>query len=59
MLVIDGQIRRPISKDDTIRLTRADATFKLVRFPGHSYYSTLHRKLGWRGQLDYRERKGL
>lgn len=58
MLVIDGQIRRPVNPDDTILLRRAESTFKLVRFPGHSYYRTLHRKLGWRGQLDYRERKG-
>lgn len=59
MLVIDGQNSRPIEADDRIIVKRADATFKLIRFPGHSYYNTLHRKLGWRGQLDYRERKGL
>ncbi|MCP4172097.1 MAG: NAD(+)/NADH kinase [Fuerstiella sp.] len=59
MLVIDGQISRPFGPHDNVRVKRSDATFKLVRFPGHSYYSTLHRKLGWRGQLDYRERKGL
>ena len=54
MLVIDGQISRPVSAEDRIVVKRAVATFKLVRFPGHSYYGTLHRKLGWRGQLDYR-----
>lgn len=59
MLVIDGQINRPLTSQDRIVVRRAAATFKLVRFPGHSYYGTLHRKLGWRGQLDYRERKGL
>ncbi|MEQ9406731.1 MAG: NAD(+)/NADH kinase [Fuerstiella sp.] len=59
MLVIDGQISRPVTAADHITIRRARPTFKLVRFPGHSYYSTLHRKLGWRGQLDYRERKGL
>lgn len=58
MLVIDGQTRKPISSEDRIVIKRAEPTFKLVRFPGHSYYRTLHRKLGWRGQLDYRERKG-
>lgn len=58
MLVIDGQISRVITSSDRIVVKRAEATFKLVRFPGHSYYGTLHRKLGWRGQLDYRERKG-
>lgn len=58
-VVIDGQISRPVTSADRIVVKRAAATFKLVRFPGHSYYGTLHRKLGWRGQLDYRERKGL
>ena len=58
MLVVDGQISRPVRSEDSILVRRAESTFKLVRFPGHSYYSTLHRKLGWRGQLDYRERKG-
>ena len=59
MLVIDGQISRAFGPGDHVTVKRANATFKLVHFPGHSYYSTLHRKLGWRGQLDYRERKGL
>ena len=59
MLVVDGQTHRPVSASDTITIRRASQTFKLIRFPGHSYYDTLHRKLGWRGQLDYRERKGL
>lgn len=58
MLVIDGQINRPIRVGDEITVRRAEATFKKVHFPGHSYYSTLQNKLGWRGQLDYRERRG-
>lgn len=58
MLIIDGQIRRPVTEEDRIVVRRAAPTFKLVRFAGHSYYGILHRKLGWRGQLDYRERKG-
>jgi NAD+ kinase len=59
MLVIDGRTHRPVRPDDQVTIRRADQTFKLIRFAGHSYYGTLHRKLGWRGQLDYRERKGL
>ena len=58
MLVVDGQINRTIRSGDSVTVRRAGSTFKKVRFAGHSYYSTLHRKLGWRGQLDYRERKG-
>lgn len=59
MVVIDGQIRRPLSSNDYIEICRAEPTFKLIRLTGHSYYGTLHRKLGWQGQLDYRERRGL
>lgn len=59
MLVIDGQIRRPIEVNDCIEVTGAEPTLKLIRLTGHSYYRTLHRKLGWQGQLDYRERRGL
>jgi len=59
MIVIDGQIRRPLGANDCIEISRAEPTFKLIRLTGHSYYRTLHRKLGWQGQLDYRERRGL
>lgn len=58
MLVIDGQIRRPLLAEDQVIVQRAVPTLKLVRLPSYSYYGTLHRKLGWQGQLDYRERRG-
>jgi NAD+ kinase len=53
MLVIDGQIKEPISPGDQIVMRRAAVTFPLVRVPGHSYYATLRRKLGWGGQPRY------
>ncbi len=52
-LVIDGQIKRPILPGDRVTVQRADVSFQLVRLPGHSYYGTLHRKLGWGGQPLY------
>ncbi len=58
MLVVDGQINRAVQSGDQVTVRRAESTFQKVHFPGHSYYSTLHRKLGWRGQLDYHDRKG-
>jgi NAD+ kinase len=58
MLAIDGQIHRPVQSNDRITIQRSDQCFQLIRLPGHSYYSTLHRKLGWYGQLEYRERRG-
>ena len=58
MLVIDGQISRSVDSADRILIRRAEQTFKLVRLAGYSFYGTLHRKLGWQGHLDYRERRG-
>lgn len=54
MLVIDGQIKEPVSRGDRIVVKRADVSFQLARLPGHSYYDTLNRKLGWSGQPHYR-----
>lgn len=54
LVVIDGQMREPISEGDRIEIRRAPVTFKLVRVPQHSYYATLHKKLGWGGQPRYR-----
>ncbi|QDT37923.1 NAD(+)/NADH kinase [Stratiformator vulcanicus] len=54
VLVIDGQIRRDLEPGDRIEVRRAEVTFKLAKLPGHSYYATLHRKLGWAGQPHYR-----
>jgi NAD+ kinase len=53
MLLIDGQIKQPLQPEDTVQVRRAAVTFKLARIPGRSYYSNLHRKLGWSGQPRY------
>ena len=53
-LVIDGQVRLPVGGEDLIEVRRAGVTFKLAKLAGHSYYDTLHRKLGWGGQPRYR-----
>jgi NAD+ kinase len=58
MVVIDGQLSRPLLSGEHIKVRRANPTLKLIRLPGHSYYGVLHRKLGWQGQLDYRDRRG-
>ena len=52
-VVIDGQIKQPFSRGDTVTVRRAPVTFQLARIPGHSFYGTLHRKLGWSGQPHY------
>ena len=53
MLVVDGQIKIPLNQGDVIEVAKAPVTFKLARIPEHSYYATLHRKLGWGGQPLY------
>ncbi len=54
MLVIDGQIKRPLAANDRIDIRRAPVRFQIAKLPGSSYYATLHRKLGWGGQTNYR-----
>lgn len=54
LVVVDGQIRRPLASGDIVEVRRAAVTFQLARLPNHSYYRTLHRKLGWSGQPHYR-----
>ena len=49
MLVIDGQIKRPLRAGDRIEVKQAPVSFQLARLSDHSYYGTLHRKLGWGG----------
>ena len=53
MLVIDGQIKRPLAASDRIDIRRAPVNFQIAKLPGSSYYATLHRKLGWGGQTNY------
>lgn len=53
-LVIDGQIRLPLVSGDRIEVQRAPVKFQMAKLPGSSYYATLHRKLGWGGQPNYR-----
>lgn len=53
MLVVDGQIKRPLLPGDRVEIRKAAVTFQLARRPGHSYYDTLHRKLNWGGGPNY------
>ncbi|HWL09385.1 MAG TPA: NAD(+)/NADH kinase [Planctomicrobium sp.] len=54
MLVVDGQIKVPFSAGDEVTVKAAPVNFQLIRMHGHSFYGTLHRKLGWHGQPRYR-----
>jgi NAD+ kinase len=54
-LVIDGQIHEPLTAADRVEVTRASVAMHMLKIPGHSYYRTLHRKLGWAGQPRYQQ----
>ena len=49
-LIIDGTNVAVIEPGDTIRITRANQTFKTVAVPGFCYYKALRSKLGWNGK---------
>ena len=48
-LVIDGQIKLPLRCGDRIEVRKAPVNFQFARLADHSYYATLHKKLGWGG----------
>lgn len=50
-VVLDGAVLCNLELGDRVRVQRADARFKLVAVPGHTYYRTLREKLGWSGRL--------
>lgn len=54
---IDGQ-PYPIRQGDRVLVRRAAVQFQLAKLPGHSYYRTLHLKLGWGGQPRYQRPAG-
>jgi NAD+ kinase len=56
-LVIDGQVREPLMNGDRIEVRKASVSFQLARLADHSYYATLHRKLGWGGQPNFEKRE--
>ena len=52
-LIIDGQIKLPITSGDCVEIRRAPVKFQMAKLPCNNYYDTLHRKLGWGGQPNY------
>jgi NAD+ kinase len=50
-VVVDGRMLCPLLPGDRVRVERAQAQFKLVSNPGHTYYRALREKLGWGGRL--------
>lgn len=57
-LVVDGQIKIPLQPGDRIEVRKAPVNFQFVRLSDHSYYATLHEKLGWGGQTGFQSVPG-
>jgi NAD+ kinase len=54
ILTIDGQEHERLVPGQRVEVRRAEHPVRLVRFPGHTFFSTLRRKLSW-GDLAERE----
>ena len=50
-VVVDGRMVCRLQPGDRVRVERAEQKFKLVAYPGHTYYRALREKLGWGGRL--------
>ena len=46
-LSLDGLVVHEISGDETIRLTKADTQFSIIRIDSHNHFEVLRTKLGW------------
>jgi NAD+ kinase len=51
-VIVDGRTLCRLSAEDRVSVERAQPTFKLVMVPGHNYYRTLRKKLGWGGKIE-------
>ena len=51
-LLVDGRNVALIEPGDTVRITRANQTFKTIDIPGFCYYKALRSKLGWNGRFE-------
>jgi NAD+ kinase len=49
MITVDGQVGTTFLAGETLTVSRAPKTIKIVRFPGSSFFATLRQKLGWGG----------
>jgi NAD+ kinase len=49
MITVDGQVGTTFLAGETLSVSRAPKSIKVVRFPGSSFFATLRQKLGWGG----------
>lgn len=51
VLILDGQEVAKVQPGDSVCVTRAPQTFKMLDVPQYSYFRTLRNKLGWNGSF--------
>ncbi len=56
-LTVDGQVFRPLSKENSIIVKKSDKSLKLIKTGDRTFFQTLREKLGWSGQPNYVEKK--
>ncbi|MDO4549757.1 MAG: NAD(+)/NADH kinase [Planctomycetia bacterium] len=52
-VVVDGSVLCPLEMGDVIEVRESPIRFQRINVPMYSYYATLHKKLGWGGQMKY------
>ena len=53
-LTVDGQVYIELEVEDTVRVSRAETSLKLVKPEKRDYYTVLREKLGWSGHANYK-----
>lgn len=52
MITVDGQVGTTFRPGETLSVSKAPTSVRIVRFPGSSFFATLGQKLGWGGIPD-------
>ena len=52
LVTVDGQVGCTFSAGESLVVRRSDFPVSIVRFPEHSFFSTMREKLHWGGLLD-------
>ena len=53
-MTIDGQIQEPIDSSSMIFIEKSNHYASMIKFKDDNYYSTLRKKMNWKGDLRYK-----
>lgn len=54
-ITYDGFSRYELDTNEVFRITKSSKAFRMISLESSDYYATLRTKLGWTGQIRYRE----